>query len=673
VFEGKASAFDSYDHHVDVYRVQGHAAQAKVLNQILAEDYTDNELTSTAVILADESLLVPALQTIPTGANNKKIELNVTMGFPLATSTVFGMADLWLASQREMREKGLVSYANLQAFLTHPLAGLSQQMRDKIQSALIDENVVNVAANRLIRQGGIFEKFYRQVEKPQELIQQLLDVMHYLLLRLSASKSLKKIDAELFVKTIQELNRLNDTITAFIENEELDFVITLIQKALQGVSVPLSGDPLTGIQLMGLLESRNLNFDKIVFLGFNEGVIPKTSMGNSFIPDSIRRAYGLPVLENLDAISTYMVYRLLQRAKHISFVYNGLTDDSNSGEVSRILRQLNYESKFTFSEKTLNLEVKTELKERVEISKDHPRIKQILQNYLNKTKTISPSALTTYISNPADFFFRYIAEIKEPEEVSAVIEANEIGSILHKVMEYFYADSIGQQVSSELIKQKRKSVPTLIQSAYLAVMFEDEARAHEFSGMQKVILAIVDAYVNIILNRDEEHAPFTIISLEQKINAEVAFELNGKAESVKIFGYIDRIDEKDGTTRIIDYKTGSDKLTFSDIDKVFDTDGKHINKALIQTLLYTYAFEQQSGKDKVEPNLYIVKTMAEKGEVWFKSQRKNLKDEFLDEIKPRFLAGLQTKLAELFSDEPFRVSEVDDNYRYSIYKTMFGR
>ncbi len=141
----------------------------------------------------------------------------------------------------------------------------------------------------------------------------------------------------------------------------------------------------------------------------------------------------------------------------------------------------------------------------------------------------------------------------------------------------------------------------MVAKAFNYVMTNKEEGSLEYSGMQKVILAIVEAYADIILNKDEEDAPFRILSLEEKISTELEFELNGKMEQIKLFGFIDRIDERNGVTRIIDYKTGSDKLTFSEIEKVFDTNGKHINKALIQTLIYTYAYEKQSGKSGVEP------------------------------------------------------------------------
>ena len=624
VFDGQPSLMKTGKHEVNVFKVQGQSAQAKILHTILADgDEQQGEVGTTVVVLADESLLMPTLQTIPTAYHGKEVNLNVTMGFALATSSIFGLADLWLTSQLEILQDDKVSYKNVEAFITHPLSGLSQKMRDKIQTALLTENVVEIEHQRLSRQSGLFEVFYQKIDKPENVVTFLLQVLDYVLTRLSNAKTLKKIDAELFVKTIQELNRLHDTFGRYIGAEEITFVIYLVQKSLQAISVPLAGDPLNGIQVMGLLETRNLNFDKLVILGFNEGIIPKSSIGNSFIPDSIRRVYGLPVLENLDAISSYMVYRLVQRASNINFVYNSLTDESTSGEASRILKQLEFESGFNFNYHELNLEVKTEPSKEIKIEKKENKfIQDTLQKYLDKTKVLSPSALTQYISNPIDFFFNYIAGIKEPKEVSAVVEANEIGSILHKVMEYFYQGLVRTEITAEMISAQRKKVPELIQKAFNAVMFNHPDKVMEYKGMQKVILAIVEAYVTIILDQDLKQVPFQIISLEQKVDAEISFPLNSKEASVKIFGYIDRVDEKDGITKIIDYKTGSDKLTFKDVPELFNSDGKHINKALVQTLLYTYVYEQFSGKTCVEPNLYIVKTMSQDG-IWFKSGRQN--------------------------------------------------
>ncbi|HEX5151712.1 MAG TPA: PD-(D/E)XK nuclease family protein [Parafilimonas sp.] len=685
-FASPVDLMKAASHTVNVYKVQGQSAQAKILNHILEKDYTQTqEVDATAVILADETLLLPALQTIPSQVDDKAIHLNVTMGFPLGISTVFGLADLWLSCQLEMHNsKGLgrpdthISYQHLESFLTHPLTGVSQKMKDKIRTALLKENIVHIEQSRLIRQGGILKKFFTQAEKTTELITGLLDVLNQVLNNLSQQKNLKNIDAELFVKTIHELNRLNDNISDYLDNEELPFVISLVQKALQGISVPLSGDPLQGIQLMGLLETRNLNFNKVVFLGFNEGVIPKTSIGNSFIPDSLRRVHGLPVLENQDAISSYIVYRLLQRAEAISIVYNCLTDESTTGEPSRILRQLEYESGFEFNYHELELPVQTQEKQVIEIDKKDPVVRERLQKLLTKEKTLSPSAVTMYIANPIDFFFCYVANIKEPKEVTPVVEANEIGSILHEAMRDFYSPMLKKPVTKEWIQLRRKYKEALIKRAFCKVRELPGADTYEFSGMQQVVLAIIEAYVNIIADQDENDAPFTILGLEEKINAEIPFQLKGKKQSVKIFGFVDRIDIKDGITRIVDYKTGRDNLTFKEeIEKIFDTNDKHINKALIQTMIYAGAYEKTdaykkgSGDKNVQPVLYVVRTMQEEGTL-FKAEKKELKEAFLSEVKPLFLAGLENKLSELFDEDiPFKASEVADNYAYSIYTTLY--
>lgn len=674
VFEKQPGLMRSEKHSVNVYNVQGQSAQAKILNNILEDDYLRAAGgRSVAVVLADESLLIPTLQTIPTTYKDIDVVLNVTMGFALAASSVYGLIDLWCGCQLEIQQTGRLSYKNVASFLTHPLTGLSQAMRDKIKTALLAEKEVEVPYGRLMNQKGLFEVFFGKLSHAGEVMERLLEMMNMVLSRLSNAGVLKKIDAELFVKTIQELNRLYDTFGKHVDQEEISFIISLVQKALMGLAVPLSGDPLTGIQVMGLLETRNLNFDKVVMLGFNEGIVPKSSAGNSFIPDSIRRVYGLPVLENQDAISAYMVYRLIQRAGDISFVYNSLTDESTSGEPSRILKQLAYESGFEFNYYSLNLKVKTEPLKEITIQKEgNETIQKGLQRYLDKQKTLSPSALTQYILNPIDFFFNYIAGIKEPKEVTAVVEANEVGSILHKVMEYFYEDCIGQEITASLLKEKRKQIPQMTEKAFAEVIFNNPDKPVAFKGMQKVILAIVEAYVHIIVNQDETQVPFRIESLEQRVEADVSFPLRGKEASIRIGGIIDRVDLKDGVVRIVDYKTGSDKLSYKDIPELFNTDGKHINKALIQTLLYTYVYEQFSGKTGVEPNLYVVKTMSQDG-VWFKSGRQNLSGAYLEEVKPEFLSVLREKLTELFEAPYFKSSLIEDNYKYSIYKTLFGK
>lgn len=665
---------------IDVYQTQGHTAQAKILGKALQADYP-----SLAIILADESLLLPVLQTIPTtyfdGQENQKLNLNVTMGYPLVASSIFGLADLWLSIQAQMAEskEDAVNFKEVEAFLSHPLTGVSEKTRDKIQQTLLAEQMVDVPVARLQGQKRLFELFFPRVQQASEATNALQAVLKYVLEQQLEHKSLKQTEADLFVAVIKELNSLHDALAEHLkgtgEIKEMPFVLSLIQRAVQGISVPLSGEPLQGIQVMGLLESRNLDFDQIYVLGVNEGILPQISISPSFIPDSIRRAHGLPVIENQDAISAYMFYRLLQRAEKISLVYNAQADDTNTGEPSRFLRQLEYESGYHFNYIEHQQNISTESRAAVSIAKDK-QVMGILNKYLTGETRLSATALTTYINCPLQFFYRYVARIEEPKEVVENVEANIIGMMLHWMLETFYRElmQIDPEMTKERIAAHRKSIPLLARRAFAKIVFNNENHPVAHNGMQKVVLAIVEEYASIILDYDQDHAPFEILALEKKDQISFKFKVNGVARSIDLFGIIDRIDQKNGVVRIVDYKTGSDDLRFSSMDDVFDTHGKKQNKALIQTLFYTHVFEQANAKEWVEPNIYSVRNMRKEGALFMEGKEKTpLNGLRLQSVKEEFLQLLSLKLAELFDENiPFTPTTVETSFTYSPYVTLCG-
>ncbi|MET3115156.1 ATP-dependent helicase/nuclease subunit B [Pedobacter sp. CG_S7] len=673
---------------IDVYQTQGQTAQAKILDQALQKDYplieNNDGPGKVAIILADESLLLPVLQTIPThfnlGLERHALNLNVTMGYPLVASSIFGLADLWLSVQTQMADDKLsVNFKEVEAFLSHPLTGISAHTRDKIQLKLIAEQLVEVPVLRLTGQKGLFELFFSKVSSAAAATLALQKVLKYVLEQQLENKILKQTETELFVAVIKELNRLHDALNTHLNaadhTNELPFVLSIIQRAVQSISVPLAGEPLQGIQVMGLLESRNLDFEQVYILGVNEGVLPQINISPSFIPDSIRRAHGLPVIENQDAISAYMFYRLLQRAEKISLVYNAQTDDNNTGEPSRFLRQLEYESGYQFNYLQHQQNISTESKIKVEIKKD-PQVMGILNKYLTGEIRLSATALTTYINCPLQFFYKYVAKIEEPKEVAENVEANIIGLMLHWILETFYRELVltHPEISKERIKQQRKNLPALAERAFAKIVFNNENHAVAHNGMQKVVLAIVEEYANIILDYDENHAPFQIISLEKKDQIAFKFEVNGAPKSITLFGIIDRIDQKNGVVRIVDYKTGNDDLKFSSIADVFDTNGNNQNKALLQTLFYTHVFEQANAKEWVEPNIYSVRKMRKEGSLFIDSSDKTqLNGERLQAIKGEFIEMLRLKLAELFDENiPFIPTTVETSFTYSPYVTLCG-
>ncbi|MCD0487155.1 PD-(D/E)XK nuclease family protein [Pedobacter sp. MC2016-14] len=674
---------------IDVYKVQGQVAQAKVLSTALQKDYPlleeQNNAGKIALILADESLLLPVLQTIPTQYQNgdqvKPVNLNITMGYPLAASSIFGLADLWINVQVQLIQanKDTVYHRDVEAFLSHPLTGVSEQMRSKIQQKLLGEQLAEVPLKRLQSQKGLLELFFTRVSDGATATESLQSIFRWILEQQLAVKTLKQTEADLFVAVIKELNRLHDGLMLYLPQltglKELLFIFSLIQKSVQGIAVPLTGEPLQGVQVMGLLESRSLDFEHVYILGVNEGLLPQTSIAPSFIPDSIRRAYGLSVIENLDAISAYMFYRLLQRSKKVSLVYNVQADESNTGEPTRFLKQLEYESGYMFNYLDQKQRLATESRQQVVVQKDE-QVMAVLNKYLDGTLRLSASALTSYINCPLQFFYKYVARIEEPKEISENMEAHEIGSILHFVMETFYRELKAEDamITKERISIHRKTLDELAIRGFAEVMFENENFQLQHNGMQKVVLAIVTEYANLILDYDEIEAPFEILDLEKKDAVNFKFEVNGLEKSLTLHGIIDRVDRKNGITRIVDYKTGADILRYSNLEDVFDTNGNKQNKALVQTLFYTYVFEQANGHQLVEPNLYSIRNMRKEGTFFMEGKEKlKLNGEKLETVKEEFVVFMKAKLSELFDEHiPFVRTENEAGFAYSPYLTLCG-
>lgn len=710
----------SVQKEVTVYKTQGQTAQAKILQHELEQDYpmldaADN-VGKIALILADESLLLPVLHTIPTHYTAKEstpqaalfnqylqvgedeaalsgrpsvpgktvpVNLNVTMGYPLLATSIFGLADIWLCVQSQLSggKKETVHYREVEAFLSHPLVGLPTGLRNELQTKILDGIFVEIEMNVLKGAGELADMFFRRRDTGVSAISGLLDVFTLILRQQIAEKTLKQTEADLFIATVKELNRLHDTLVEYTTELPLPFVLSLMQKAIQGIAVPLSGEPLEGVQVMGLLESRSLDFDHVYILGVNEGILPQVSVSPSFIPDSIRRAYGLPVIENQDAISAYMFYRLLQRSRKISLVYNGQGDENNTGEPSRFLRQLEYESGYTFKYYDQSQTIATSHHTKTDIVKAG-QILSRLNRYLDQQDPylrISATALTTYMNCPVQFFYKYIAKIEEPKELTENLEANNIGSMLHLVLESFYEElkAEGPYITRERIAEHRKQLDRLGKVAFAKIMTGNEHQLLNHNGMQQVVLAIVAEYANVILNYDEMEAPFSILDLESKDQVNFKIGVNGVQRSLTLHGIIDRVDLKNGVTRVVDYKTGRDELVYSSLHDIFDADSGKQNKALVQTLFYTYVYEQAKGLTGMEPNLYLIRKMRKEGTLFYSSEsrkRVHLQVEHLANQKAEFIVLLKSKLEELFNPGlPFTHTTQKDNCKYCPYLSLCGK
>ncbi|WP_051292614.1 PD-(D/E)XK nuclease family protein [Olivibacter sitiensis] len=668
---GNTDFISNKSNTLKIVKANGFSAQAKALAGLIQEE-RDMLGGNAAVLLADEKLLLPVLQSLP-----KEIDPNITMGFPVMQSPVFGLVDLWITHHEQAirNKRHEVPYQHLHLYLSHPMHRPFAE-EENLKSKCVENKWLQVPLQALLALGGEIAQFFSPLTDAETAMAQLVAVLRQLFSHRRQQALLTHTEAAIIAEVIKRLIQLADNLKRY-GTMDMQFVLRLIRNSLMGIRAGIEGDPLSGVQVMGLLESRNLDFQHIYILGANEGILPRISASPSFIPYSLRKAHGLPVLENQDALSAYLFYRLLQRAEHITIVYNSQVDEQSTGEPSRFIQQLAFESPFKFQYLTQQQPVQGIVESHpLEIAKSG-RVWDALATYLDDANPsrpgLSATAFTNYIQSPLLFFLKNIAKLKEPEKLSEEFELNKIGSVLHEVMQWFYEDLKNEDpyISAERIIAKKADVPRLSLQALSHVFYGDRRRldTQGTKSMETIILRIVQDYVSIFLEKDIETAPFRIVELENKEDYTVLFPITvaGQLRHVKLYGIIDRIDEKDGTLRIVDYKSGADELQFTSMEELFDYSSGKSNKALLQTLYYTYIYERAKTKQGVEPHLYAVRRMRKEGSLFYtKRQRQQqvLAGDFLSETKVDFLARLRITLEEIFNKEvPFyHRAEVDLKY-----------
>lgn len=666
-----------------VVQALGNVAQGKILPGLLSDRAVPSEADSRAIILADEGLLLPVLQTL------NDDDLNITMGYPFEQSAVYGLCDLWLDIQEQIAsaEGKEINYAPVLTFIFNPLVALEPDLRNAVHKQIIEQKKAQFTLDELKKNGQKSELTFSEYINPVDSIRKLGSL---LLIISSQVSEIRKLESLLIAEAVKTLNVLSDSFEELMNDKTLDtvnagFVMKTIRRALAGLSVPFDGEPLSGLQVMGLLESRCLDFDELIVLGMNEGVLPKVSITPSFIPDNVRRAFGLPVLENQNSIFAYFFYRLLHHAKKVTLVYNGITDEMGSGEESRFLKQLEFETSCKFNYVLQqNQSVEYAGSQGIVVEKKGA-VLDILNKYLKRNSTvkyekrISASAFTDYITCPLKFFYGKIAGLKEPNDLPDQIGPHMVGTMVHDVMEQFYVDLIGIEITANEIRNRIKLLPGMCMKAMAGMMNLDPAnKLRKQTALQQILIKVIEQYALRVLEHDASIAPFTIRELEEKdtYTTLLNIEVEGKEQQVRLMGIIDRVDVCNGKIRIVDYKTGKDKLTFKDFDGLFAEEGKDQNKALLQTLFYTYVYEQCRGVEAVEPHLYTVKDF-DSGTLFSKAGRGVnfvLIDENLAEFKQEFVIRMKGKLTELFDTSvPFRQTTNTDACSYCTFKGICQR
>ncbi len=655
---------------------------AKILSELNTGDVTD--WLKTAVVLPDENLLMPVLNNIPEHIDT----VNVTMGYPLTLTPLTGFVESLCDLQKRKRTKnGLPEFyfRNVTAVLQHQyFKALCPVEASNIIFRINKDNII-YAESGILDENELLKTVFRDVENAVDFPQYVLTVLELMY------NAWLKIDAEIdttlpvsgFINLYYtSLTRLTDVMNTNrnIGSISFDTVMRIIRQIIAGVSVPFTGEPLQGLQLMGVLETRGLDFENVIITSFNEGVFPSAGYSQSFIPHSLRKYFGLPVYEQKDAITSYNFYRLLQRAKHVYMIYDSRSEGINSGEVSRFIYQLQYHYKVNITQRNVHFDLRFNQPETLEIKKT-TAIQEKLSKYLSDNSAgsaLSASSINNYVSCPLKFYLSNIEKLNETRQINEIPGNDEFGTVFHAVMEYIYEPLKGQNVTVDIlntiISDTKKLKETINKAIAVDYLKKTNYENYTPEGNMLLISEVLLKYLINVLENDSKYAPFIYIDSEKEFFLPIEISQG----TVKVKGFIDRIDEKEGVLRILDYKTGDANREFKSIEEVFSHDKPKRNSYVLQTMLYGMYYIQKEPDKIIEPGLYFIRKITQDD---FSTQlihkpEKNTSEPVTDfsKWKDEFSENLEDCLEEIFNTEiPFFQTTEIENCKYCSFKSICSR
>lgn len=648
------SAFET-DKEMEILSVPSYVLQAKTVPQILARRHFPAD-TSTALVLADEALLLPLLYAIAPADESPTLSINVTMGYPLQQTTLFNLVETLLHLYRTPSAEGWY-YKDVLPLLLHPYLRLVDGAGcAALQKTWIRNNQIRITAHDalsvpLLAQLLEVPQTYLDIQKSLlalfEALEQSPDVLH-------SDKLLTPVLRE----STKQLNKLVLSVQLIPSPIPIGLFIRLFLTHLTQVRIPFSGEPLEGLQVMGILETRCLDFDNVVLLSAQEGYLPSTSQDDSLIPYQLKKAFGLPAPEQQIAMQAYYFYRLMQHAKKVTFVYNSQTEGVAHGEISRFVRQLAFEfhpiplSKLSYQ---LALPAITPLV----VPKTGEVMQQLLQlKNPNTPKPLSPSALKVYLTCSLRFYFQYVACINPPKEISDELDASQFGNTVHKVLEQLYRPYEKQVLTKEKLLgmiQDKTRLRQVIEEALLSK-----------TGRWLLVADVVAIYVESFIKQDALRAPYTLEGIE--------YPFTCTYDGVPFKGIIDRIDSRGADLYISDYKTGKEKNNFNSIEGLFSQDPKEMNHNVLQVLFYAFLYPTHHPNAPIPiPRLFFLKHLAseeDNGMIYMG------KEAFTDiaPYKETFLQQVSDLITNLFNpDLPFMQAGLPEDCAYCPYSAICQR
>lgn len=620
----------------------------------------------TAVVLCDENLLQTVVHSLPSEVEN----VNITTGFPLAQSPVSSFVNALINLQTIGYTKSAERYRlqYVRAVLRHPYSlflsdNCTEQLRTleehhtyypSRQEMAVDEGLTLIFAN--LEEGVADVQTYHA-----KLVDWILSMLK------TVGKRTQETDDHLMKEAIYRMytlfNRLHELIVSGDLSVDLITLLRLITQLVQSTSIPFHGEPAIGLQVMGVLETRNIDFDNVLLLSCNEGNMPKGVNDASFIPYAIRKAHSLTTIDHKVAIYSYYFHRLLQRAQNITILYNSATEDGHTGEMSRFMLQMLVESGHKIERLSLQAGQMPNVLQPHAVEKTDSIMQQLM-----KLDKLSPTAINRYLRCQLLFFYNTVAGLKESDEETDDIDNRTFGNIFHKGSQLIYEQLMDANftVSENAIKDflaDKSALQRIVDRTFNEELFKvANANQHpQYNGLQLINRGVIISYLKKLLQMDLSLTPFRILAMEKPVEQEVVFNVDCKTHTLTIGGYVDRLDEvEEGNgkvIRVVDYKTGRKPQTavaaFEDIfsgDKVTKNHADYYLQTFLYAAIVRDSLKWNKQKLPVSPALlFIQQASAEENDPVLRVGKERIND--IAVYHNDFWAHLKALLSEIFNKE----------------------